>query len=51
MGTESELEKSRYVSETCGIMSYFINDIMGENDDDNSELSDQGRFLTKGKWE
>lgn len=29
-------------------MSY-LNDIMGENDDTNSDLSDHGRFLTKGE--
>lgn len=29
-------------------MSYLYGD-MGENDDTNSDLSDQGRFLTKGK--
>lgn len=30
-------------------MSLYLNDIMGENDDTNSDLSDHGRFLTKGK--
>ncbi|EFA05108.1 uncharacterized protein LOC103313366 [Tribolium castaneum] len=31
-------------------MSLFFPDAMGENDDDNSELSDQARFLTKGAF-
>ncbi|CAH0548764.1 unnamed protein product [Brassicogethes aeneus] len=31
-------------------MSLILNDMMGENDDDNSELSEHGRFLTKGAF-
>ncbi|XP_017777271.1 PREDICTED: uncharacterized protein LOC108563178 [Nicrophorus vespilloides] len=31
-------------------MSVLYGDIMGENDDTNSDLSDQGRFLTKGAF-
>jgi hypothetical protein len=31
-------------------MSLFFPDAMGENDDDNSELSDHARFLTKGAF-
>lgn len=29
-------------------MSLILNDMMGENDDDNSDLSEHARFLTKG---
>lgn len=32
-------------------MSIMLSDIMGgENDDDNSELSEHARFLTKGEF-
>ncbi|XP_018573329.1 uncharacterized protein LOC108912562 isoform X2 [Anoplophora glabripennis] len=31
-------------------MMLMLSDMMGENDDDNSELSEHGRFLTKGAF-